>query len=96
PLELVNVRCKVSAGAAVNRLPRTGHRTRALPTSHATLTGLAQPVPVYWREDLGSEQVVSGPALIAETVSTTLLAEHWQARVDPWGNLILCLNKTQH
>lgn len=96
PLELVNARCKISAGAAVNRLPRTGHRTRALPTSHTSLTGLAQPVPVYWREDLGSEQVISGPALIAETVSTTLLAEHWQARVDPWGNLILCLNKTQH
>jgi len=51
--------------------------------------GFEHPLPLYQREQLPAGQQIQGPALIVEAVSTTLLAEHWQCRVDPYGNLLL-------
>ena len=89
PVELVNLRCQVSAPGAVSDLNRWPNQPHAQPRSYATLVGFEQPVPVYWRPDLGAGQSLVGPALIAETVSTTLVAQDWQASVDDWGNLTL-------
>jgi len=46
-------------------------------------------VPVYARETLAAGQVLQGPALITETVSTTWLARGWQASVHKSGSLLL-------
>jgi N-methylhydantoinase A len=43
--------------------------------------------PVYWRSDLHAGNEVEGPAVIAEAISTTLLAPGDRLRVDPIGNL---------
>ena len=90
PLELVNLRCKVSAPATVSTLPTLNKAPAAHNRGHAHINSYPQPVAIYWRDDLAPLQKISGPALIVETISTTLLDNNWQAEVDNWGNLILC------
>jgi N-methylhydantoinase A len=45
------------------------------------------PTPVYWRSDLHAGNELTGPAIIAEAISTTLLPPGDKLRVDPIGNL---------
>ncbi|MCK4743471.1 MAG: hydantoinase/oxoprolinase family protein [Sulfuriflexus sp.] len=51
--------------------------------------GMKKEVPVYQREQLIESQVLDGPALVTEKISTTWLAEGWQARLHGSGNLLL-------
>lgn len=44
---------------------------------------------VYTRDHLGSGAVISGPAVIEEFGSTTILPPTWSAEVNPWGHIIL-------
>ncbi len=46
-------------------------------------------VPVYQRENLPVGYKISGPAIVAETVATTWLAENWVCEKDQAGNLLL-------
>jgi len=93
PVELVNLRCQVSAPAAVEQLPPWATNPKgcapALAKEEVRLTGIEKPVAIYWRPDLIAGQTIHGPALITETVSTTLVATGWRAQVDKWGNLQL-------
>ena len=89
PLELVNMRCQLSGQSAVTTLPQHTNALPAAPRKLARLSGYAQEVPVYWREDLAVAQTITGPALIVETISTTLVAEGWTAQADEWANLKL-------
>ena len=45
--------------------------------------------PVLAREGLPAGHAIDGPALILDSVSTTIVEPGWRARVDPIGNLIL-------
>ena len=45
--------------------------------------------PVYRRADLPPGGVLSGPALLVEATSTTVVDPGWRARVDGAGNLLL-------
>jgi N-methylhydantoinase A len=47
------------------------------------------PTPVYWRSDLYAGNVITGPAVIAEAISTTLLAPGDRLQVDELGNLLI-------
>lgn len=89
PVELVNVRCQVSAPGAVNSLPKWQNKNNAQAKGRASLVGYDQPIAIYWRDDIAAHQTIEGPALIAETVSTTLVEAQWRAVADDWGNLIL-------
>ncbi|MBA57001.1 MAG: hydantoinase [Pseudomonadales bacterium] len=89
PLELVNIRCHLQGTGPVQSLPTQDNAEPAAPRSHANLFGFEESVPVYWREDLASAQNIIGPALIAETISTTLVAPGWKAQPDAQGNLLL-------
>ena len=51
--------------------------------------GTKKPVPVYKREKLVESQILEGPALITEKVSTTWLAKGWKAHLHDSGNLLL-------
>lgn len=88
-VELVNLRCKVSAPGTVSALPLWPQQPPARAKSQATVHGYHHPLAVYWRPELAVDQIVAGPALIAEEVSTTLVDSGWQAQVDQWGNLLL-------
>ena len=46
-------------------------------------------VPVYWRPDLQTGDVVTGPAVLEEFGSTVPLHPGFEARLDPYRNLVL-------
>ncbi len=90
PVELVNVRVKVSAPPITLSLPELLPATEAARvTAKRQVYGIDRAVPVYQRQQLLSGHQLEGPALIVEQVSTTWLAPGWQCTVDSIGNLIL-------
>jgi 5-oxoprolinase (ATP-hydrolysing) len=63
----------------------------ALPTATLTLWagGGWQKVPLYQREDCGTDTRIDGPAVISEATGTVIVEPGWTARVDAHANLIL-------
>tara|TARA_B100001013_G_scaffold338227_1_gene259019 strand:- start:757 stop:1002 length:246 start_codon:yes stop_codon:yes gene_type:complete len=45
--------------------------------------------PVYNRESLNAGMIFSGPGIIEESDSTTVIPPEWMAEVDNFGNLTL-------
>jgi len=89
PIELVNVRVKVSTSPLTLTLPELSSDGQAAVAAERKIAGVAKPVPVYQRQQLLRGQHIVGPALIVERVSTTYLAENWDCTVDKIGNLRL-------
>lgn len=87
-LELVNIR--VALFSATDRPSlEYDHEHRQLAPRSVRLAGIDESVLVLERSGLGPGQMVTGPALITETVATTFLAKHWQATIDDYGNILL-------
>jgi len=91
PVELVNLRLRITGRAGEPALPALSARADAAPYTHSDTPDGA--VPVYDREALAPGQIIAGPAMITETVATLWLAEGWCLRVDPLGNLLLRRNE---
>lgn len=89
PVELVNVRLGIHGQPVPFELERAGACTPAEPSGWSDVGGTR--VSVYRRDELASDQVITGPAIVTETVATTWVASGWRCRVDPWGNLMLTL-----
>ncbi len=93
PVELVNIRVKVSAPPIILTLPELMPATnKPIVATQRMVYGIDDAVPVYHREQLKSSHQLIGPALITEQVSTTWLAPSWQCTVDGIGNLVLKKN----
>lgn len=90
-VELVNLCLALAAPQEKVDLPIADNSVPALPETTAELYLQNQwlQCDVYRRDALAARQRIVGPALIVEKVSTTLVGKHWQAQVDPWGNLDL-------
>jgi len=88
PLEIVNLRVALSCERDKPVLASMQETTSAAGQS-VSLYGIEKPARLWQREQLGVEQLIEGPALITETISTTYLAPDWQARKDRYGNLVL-------
>jgi N-methylhydantoinase A len=88
-VELVNVRLQARLQAAPLTLPKLAAREPAHPRYWVDLPGVGNQVPVFWRDELAPEQTFTGPALVAETVSTTLIESGWTCQVQPQGHLLL-------
>ena len=89
PVELVNLRLRLRGPQP--QLPietLSGDEEISVP-ERAVLHGIDDPVELYQRDQLRAGDVIDGPALITEQVSTTFIAPQWRAMVDPHGNLIL-------
>jgi len=94
PVEVVNLRLKLEV--AMEKPSVQPQTTGAADSAHA-LIGEAEMVfhqgaltsPLYQREQLTCGNVVSGPALIIQMDSTTVLPPGWGGAVDPFGNLLL-------
>lgn len=89
-VELVNLRIALRADnkpIKLNSLSMSGRV--AEPVKTAKVYGIKNDVPVWSRDDLQTAQIIDGPALITEQVSTTWLAPGWQCKVHSTGNLIL-------
>lgn len=52
-------------------------------------SGEFQDVPIYWRPDLAPGALISGPAVIAETDTSTVVSALFDARIDRFGYIEL-------
>ncbi|ALP51717.1 hydantoinase [Candidatus Tenderia electrophaga] len=89
-VELVNIRLRAHGPAPELHIPVLAKNAApGAASDEARLHGISQPVSVLDRARLAAGQQIDGPALITETVATTLIADHWRCRVDDYGNLLL-------
>ena len=93
-VEVVNLRLKVTA--AVRRLPvdaalATVDDGLPQPTGEKTVWFNGQPnrAGLYERQQLRAGQTVTGPAIVFQFDTTTVLPPGWRASVDRFGNLIV-------
>ncbi|HVK98498.1 MAG TPA: hydantoinase/oxoprolinase family protein [Dongiaceae bacterium] len=91
-VEVVNLRVRAQVAGEAMSWPEWPKGPAATPRQHCSLSGFDQPVPLYQREDLAQGQVITGPALVVETVSTLLIEAGWQATPDRHGHLLLDRN----
>ncbi|OUS27409.1 hydantoinase [Gammaproteobacteria bacterium 45_16_T64] len=94
PIELVNIRIALSGPQPKVTLPTLTNTTPGLPlTTVALFTNTASNqqtrCPIYQRESLAPKQQIQGPALIAETISTTFIDHGWVGIIDTVGNILL-------
>ena len=95
PVEIVNVRV-IARGALTKPRFSTEPSGGANPVAawigqKKVFFGPTAPVDtqLYAREQLKAGNVVAGPAVIFQLDTTTVVPPNWQARVDPYGTLIL-------
>ena len=92
-LTLINIRVAAKSQSSNDKvqhsLAKLPPLPNATPSHKLDLYGFKQQVSVYPRRLLAPGQSISGPALISETNSTTLIDTHWAAQVDEFGNLLL-------
>jgi len=88
PLEVVNVRVGLFSEAEKPVL-RSEQTSEPAVGQTVSLHGIEGPAQLHQRKDLAVAEVITGPALITETTSTTYLAPGWQAVQDQNGNLLL-------
>ena len=95
PTELVTLRVRATIPAPRPQLPGATEQgsadaAHAMPSQTTLTTGDgAIAAPLYDREALLPSNHVAGPAVLAQTDSTTYLPEGWGGRVDAQLNLVL-------
>ncbi|MFN7944617.1 MAG: hydantoinase/oxoprolinase family protein [Blastocatellia bacterium] len=92
-IEIVSLRLRATGLSDKPPLHRTKsfrtHQARPQSSTLVRITKRPESIPVYDRQQLRPGARFSGPALIGEYGSTTLLPGGWNAAVDAWRNLIL-------
>lgn len=88
PVELVTVRVQVEAPSPLQPQEVQSNFQPGLPVETVSLPG-SGPAEVWLRGELAAGQVLTGPAIICEEVSTTLVAPGWEAQLDGLGHLRL-------
>jgi N-methylhydantoinase A len=89
PVELVTLRASLLGSANSPELSAPKASVTAKPQQRVTMYGVGSEVEIYDRKALAQGQLITGPALVTEMVSTLWLAPGWEARVDGAGNLLL-------
>ena len=94
PVEVVNLRLKLDIAM---EKPQVEPQPAGAADPSAALIGESEVVfqqgaltsPLYQREELTCGNRISGPALVVQMDSTTVLPPGWGGVVDPYGNLLL-------
>lgn len=91
PVELVNLRVKVQAPPPPVTIPGpdTWQTADISPSDTVGIYGMNRAVPCFERLHLPAGWKCRGPAVIMESVATTLIEPEWYAEVDRCGNLLL-------
>jgi len=91
PLEIVNLR--VACFGMIERPEISPIDSKPIPEPIASrdirISGAWTSTPIYSREDLGKGAELSGPCVIEQTDTTTIVPEGWNLKVDETGDLIL-------
>ena len=88
-IEIVNIRVNVIAKARPILLPHNAVNGACNNFETINIYGSAGSAHVYRRQELRENTELEGPAIIIEYSATIYVAEGWQARVDPYSNLLL-------
>ena len=88
PIELVTIRVRLNGESVAINLAEKNNSKSQQP-EQVMLHGVEKLVLIYEREKLVVDEVIQGPALITEKVSTTWLENDWQARLHKSGSLLL-------
>lgn len=92
-VEIVSLRLRavgITEKPAIGAAERVrSHSPRAGREAQAVIGEKRQSVPAYDRAELSPGAAVSGPAIVVEYGSTTLVPPGWSLSVDRWGNLVL-------
>ena len=96
PVEIVNLRLKLDLAVDKPDLPpqtREGSDpSQAQIASVSVVFREGEMVsPLYQRELLATGNHLSGPALVVQLDTTTVIPPGWQGEVDPYGNLLLAM-----
>ncbi|MBI2811653.1 MAG: hydantoinase B/oxoprolinase family protein [Candidatus Melainabacteria bacterium] len=83
----INVEAKMPAPNIAPALNPT--TPTQLPKCKVYLDGSWQEVQLWTSEDLNTDSLIDGPALIAEKMSTTLIEHGWQASVAANGSIVI-------
>jgi 5-oxoprolinase (ATP-hydrolysing) len=91
-LEIVAARVEV-VGNAGDELPTsksvTPQNAASLQSTRAYFDGARRSVPLYERSELAAGNRITGPAIITEDISTTVIDTGWEAEVLSGGELLL-------
>lgn len=92
PLEIAAARVE-AVGRVATALPRSGRVAAIKPASHSSvplyIDGQRQPTPAFERAELAPGSRITGPALIVERLSCTVVDPGWDAEVLTGGELLL-------
>ena len=88
-VELVNLRVRITGPTPPLPLIAIDADPDPSPPATAMLYGISAPAPIWKRNRLRRGEILQGPALITDAVSTTYLAPGWQCQRDDYGNLLL-------
>ncbi len=91
PVEVVTVRVQVEAPSPLQPQEIQPNFQAALPVETVGLPGVG-PVQVWLRGELATGQILQGPAIVCEEVSTTFVAAGWEAQLDGMRHLRLRKN----
>ena len=97
PLEIVNIRLKVTAVTRPLQLfkqttpaePGKTHPVAPIGQKQVWFAGAPRQADLYQRDDLAPGCSISGPAIIFQYDTTTVIPPSWQAAVDPFANLVI-------
>jgi N-methylhydantoinase A len=89
PVEVVNIRVALSAGAEPLLWQEDATEETGGPLELADLSGISHPVSVWRPADLGCGQVYDGPLLVVDDVATVLVEPQWAVRKAVDGSLLL-------
>lgn len=81
--------CRMPRPALPKLAPRTGGAVAADDYTRMYVSGRWQRIPVYCRRDLRAQDVIDGPALVAESTGTIVIDAGWRGEVQERGDLIL-------
>jgi len=92
--EMVNLRAVVQGAPTNVRAPKVakgGKSPSAAETAKLRIfvEGKDQDATLYDRSKLQSGNVISGPAIVLEMDSTTLILPGHEGKVDDWGNILI-------
>src|SRR5262249_4966196 len=79
--------------AAAAREHPTGPKPRSRRPVFDPEVGEFREVPIYWRPDLAPGVRISGPAVIAEDETSTVVSPRFDARIDRFGYIELTRNE---
>lgn len=89
PVQLVALRVRLQAAAPPVDLPHHVPPSHVAACGRSTVYGESRAVPVWQRAGLPAGQVLPGPLIVIDAISTTWVAANWAACVDEHGHLRL-------